>query len=160
MVYVKKIAGFSTKDLARRNDKKYFKETAKRISSLDRLVERKVFRDALAEKASDKRGINVNEMADIVIEERYNKKDRISKKEANVVAKHFGISERRLLKAKKRYLSQFHEEGGNKEKGIAKPYGQRNNDEDRLASDRGSRFGSEDMPSSSPPASIPRRPMF
>jgi hypothetical protein len=159
MIYVKKVAGFSTKDLARKNDKKYFKKTAKGISVLDRLSERRVFRDALAEKARDKKGININEMADIVTEQRYNKKDRITKQEASVVAKHFGISERRLLKAKKRYLEGLHNESNESKGNIAKPYGQREeDDDDRLALRGRAQSGDEDI--SRPSSSVARRPMF
>lgn len=155
MIYVPKVAGFGTKDLARRNDKKYFKQTAKQVSSLDRLSERRVFRDALAEKASDKKGINVNEMADIVTAERYNRNDHINKQEARVVAEYFGISKRRLLKAKRRYLAHS-QESEERKNTIAKPHGQQ--DDDVL----GRGFESNDRGASpqSLSAQIPRRPMF
>lgn len=158
MIYVPKVAGFSNKDLAHKNEKRLFKKTAREISSLDKLYERRAFRTALADKASDGRGIDVREMADIVAEERYNKKDRITRQEAAVVAKHFGIGARQLTKAKKRYFAHQREE--EHKKGIAKPYGQRDDDDDHLTFGGSVGSDGEGSPSAPPSINIPRRPMF
>lgn len=155
MIYVRKVAGFDTKDLARRNDKKYFKRIAKEVSPLNKMFERRTFRDQLAEKASDKKGITVNEMADISVRERYDKGDRINKKESRGVAEHFEISKQRLMKARNRYFSSLNKSG---DKGIARPYGQRDNSNSPVS---GKPTGLGGSGSSTPRiTTIPRRPMF
>lgn len=146
MIFGKTKKVFSTEYFKHGRDKKDMKKVARGTEGMDIMAEKRWLRDEILEKK--KGGVTYDEMADIVAKARYGEGDHINKKEARGIAKRFGIDERRLMKARDRYLKE--EE---KRSDVAKPYGQR--DDDRSILGRHGRSDDKDSLSSSP-----RRPMF
>ncbi len=146
MIFGKTKKVFSTDYFKHGRDKKDMKKVARGTEGMDIMAEKRWLRDEILDRK--KGGVTFDEMADIVAKARYGEGDHINKKEARSIAKRFGIDDRRLMKARDRYLEEKE-----KKSGIARPYGQR--DDDRLT--LGKHGGSDDGNSSS---SIPRHPMF
>lgn len=163
MIYVPRVDGFKESDLRHLNKRKFFKRVAKGTPGVETLAERKQLRDALHEMSSDKKGITVDEMADVVARMRLEKGDQFNVKESRQVAKHFDISARRLSRARNRLRRQrrhdHSSDSGQPSGGIARPYNDRDSDDGPIPR-RG--LSGDDSPghTSGGPSAVPRRPMF